>query len=104
INQPNLKPLKILSTRFNALTIAGGSLELSFKRGVRESRVYLEVRDISIDEMINIALKLLEMSSPGEVKLRISLRLVARDYYEMPSLSENELKELQPFVYEVSLE
>ncbi len=71
---------------------------------MRESRVYLEVRDISIDEMINIALKLLEMSSPGEVKLRISLRLVARDYYEMPSLSENELKELQPFVYEVSLE
>lgn len=104
VNQLNLRPLQILSARFKALTIASGILELVMKRGDKETRVSLNVEGIGADDMLKIATSIVSTLSLGEVKLLISLRLRSSNYYVMPSLSENELRDLQPFVSEVCVE
>ncbi|MEM4970342.1 MAG: DUF499 domain-containing protein [Sulfolobales archaeon] len=101
INQLNLKPLKILSTRFGQLIVSSGRLELTLRRGDISSRVGLEIENTNIDEAVRIIQSIISTLSLGETSISLVMRLRAKEPISMPGLPEKDIDDLQPYITEI---
>ena len=95
INEPNLKPLQILSTRLIGYKVEEGSVEVFAEDGEKIS-AQLSKSDLKTAfQLISNIVSLLLMKGP---KTSISLKLTTDEPKPLPSFSDKELEELKPYI------
>ncbi|MEM4438396.1 MAG: DUF499 domain-containing protein [Pyrobaculum sp.] len=101
VKQLNLKPLQILADKFRQFKVANGKFEISMRGEGIESKIALSFENVNIGDAFKIVRSITSMMLMGEASLYVAMRLKSAKPVPMPSLREDEARELEQVVVTV---